>query len=262
MSGVNAGDRSRPHRCWRNRRAGAMLSALVPRVAQPGGHMGGVLDLFNVLYDPGAVFARVKEKPRFWGPFIGLAVLQIIIAFLMLPYTKAAMQAMSQAQAAAGAAAPDTSRFAIIGVVMAPIGLAIGLLITAAVLWILASMLAGEGSFKHMLSVATYVGITGVLMGLATVAVLMLSSVRIQTMADLRPGFGLDLLAPNAGGFVKTMLWMVNPFTLWGLVLTGLGVAATHNASKGTAFTIATISFVVGAVIVAGFSLLGGGGAG
>jgi hypothetical protein len=223
--------------------------------------MGGVLDLFNVLYDPTAVFARVKEKPRFWGPFIGLAVLQIIIAILMLPYTRAAMRAITQAQAAAGGAAPpDTSRFAVFGVVMAPIGLVIGLLLSAAVLWILASMLAGEASFKHMLSVSTYAGITGVLLGLATIAVLMLSSVRIQTMADLRPGFGLDLLAPDAKGFLKTLLWMVNPFTLWGLFLTGLGVAGTHNTTKGTAFTIATISFVIGALVVASLSLLQGAG--
>lgn len=225
--------------------------------------MGGVLDLFNVLYDPTAVFARVKEKPRFWGPFIALAVLQIIIAALMLPYTRTVMQAMAQAQAGAGgAAAPDTSRFAVVGVVMAPIGLAIGLLLTAAVLWVLASMLAGEASFKKLLSVATYTGVTGVLMGIATIAVLMLSSTRVQTMADLRPGFGLDLLAPDAGTFLKTLLWMVNPFTLWGLVLTGLGVAGTHNTSKGSAFTIATISFVVGALIAASFSLLGGARAG
>lgn len=222
--------------------------------------MGGVLDLFNVLYDPIAVFARVKEKPRFWGPFLGLAVLQVIIAILMMPYSQAAIAAISQAQAGAGsAAAPGATGFAAIaGVVMAPIGLAIGLLLTAAVLWILASVLAGEASFKHMLSVATYVGITGVLLAVATVAVLMLSGARVQTMADLRPGLGLDLLAPNAGGFLKTLLWMVNPFTLWGLVLTGLGVAGTHNTSKASAFTIATISFIVGALIAAGFSMLAG----
>ncbi len=225
--------------------------------------MGGVLDLFNVLYDPTAVFARVKEKPRFWGPFIGLAVLQIIVAILTLPYTRAAMQALTQARAAGGgAAAPDTSRFAIVGVFTAPIILALGLLLSAAILWVLASVLAGEASFKHLLSVSTYVGITGVLLALATVAVLMLSQARVQSMADLRPGFGLDLLAPDAGPFLKTLLWMVNPFTLWGLVLTGLGVAGTHNTSKATAFTIATISFVIGAVIAAGFSMLGGGGAG
>lgn len=218
--------------------------------------MGGVLDLFNVLYDPNAVFARVKEKPRFWGPFLGLAVLQVAITVLMIPYSRALMAAMVQARGGAGAA-PSWAVY--VGVVTAPIFLAIGLLLGAAVLWILVSMLAGEASFRHLLSVATYVGVTGILMTVASLAVLKLSGGRVQTPADMRPGFGLDLLAPNATGFLKTLLWMVNPFTLWGLVLTGLGVAGTHNASKGSAFTIATVAFVINALIAAAFSLLGGG---
>jgi hypothetical protein len=89
--------------------------------------------------------------------------------------------------------------------------------------------------------------------------VLKVSGGQVQTAADLRPAFGLDLLAPNTTGFVKTLLWMVNPFTIWGLVLTGLGVAGTHNTSKATAFTVATCSFLVGALLAAGLSALGPG---
>ncbi len=221
--------------------------------------MGGVLDLFTILYDPPVVFARVKEKPRFWGPFIALAVLQVVITALMVPYTRALMEAMVQARGGTNAP-PSWAMYA--GVAIAPIGLAIGLLLTAAVLWILVNVLAGEASFRRLLSVATYVGITGILMGIASVAVLKLGGGRVQTAADLRPGFGLDLLAPDATGFVKTLLWMVNPFTLWGLVLTGLGVAGTHNASKGTAYTVATIAFLINALIAAAFSLFGGGATG
>ena len=221
--------------------------------------MGGILDLFTILYDPQAVFARVKEKPRFWGPFLGLAVLQVAIAALMMPYSRAVMQAMAQAR---GSSAATPSWAAWIGVVGAPVGLAIGLLIGAGILWIFVSMFGGEGSFRRLLSVVTYVGITGILLGIASLAVLMLGGGRVETMADLRPGFGLDLLAPDATGFVKMLLWAVNPFTLWGLVLTGFGVAGTHNTSKGTAFTIATIAFVINALIGAGFAAIGGGGAG
>ena len=221
--------------------------------------MGGIPDLFTILYDPQAVFARVKEKPRFWGPFLGLAVLQVAIAALMMPYSRAVMQAMAQAR---GSSAAPPSWAAWIGVVGAPIGLAIGLLIGAGILWIFVSMFGGEGSFRRLLSVVTYVGITGILLGIASLAVLMLGGGRVETMADLRPGFGLDLLAPDATGFVKMLLWAVNPFTLWGLVLTGFGVAGTHNTSKGTAFTVATIAFVINALIGAGFAAIGGGGAG
>lgn len=178
--------------------------------------MGGLLDLFTILYDPQAVFARVKEKPRCWGPFLGLAVLQVAIAALMMPYTRAVMQTMARAQ---GSSAAPPSWAPLIGVVGAPIGLAIGLLVAAAILWMLVSVLAGEGSFRH-------------------------------------------LLAPDATGFVKTLLWTVNRFTLWGLVLTGFGVAGTHHTTKGTAFTVATIAFVINALIGAGFAAIGGGGAG
>lgn len=218
--------------------------------------MAGILDLFNILYDPQAVFAHVKEKPRFWGPFLGLAVMQVAIAVLMLPYTLAVMQAMARTQ---GGGAQPPSWAAWIGVIGAPIGLALGLLVSAAVLWMLVSVLVGEGSFRHLLSVATYAAITGVLLGVASLAVLMLGGGRVETVADLRPGFGLDLLAPEATGFVRTLLWTVNPFTLWGLVLTGFGIAGTHNASKGLAFTVATIAFVVNAFIGAAFAGIGGG---
>jgi hypothetical protein len=215
-----------------------------------------MLDLFNVLYDPTAVFARVKEKPRFWGPFIALAVLQAVIAALMVPYSKQIMATMAQAQ---GATAAPPSWAAWIGVIFAPLGLAVGLLIGAGILWMLVSMLAGEGSFKRLLSVVTYVGITTILMAAASVAVLMLGGGRVETAADLRPGFGLDLLAPETTGFVKMLLWSVNPFTLWGMVLTGLGIAGTHNASKGAAFTIAGIAFVINALIGAALAGVFGG---
>lgn len=223
--------------------------------------MGGILDLFTVLYDPQAVFARVKEKPRFWGPFLGLAVLQTAIAFLMTPYSRQVMTAMVQARGGGAAPAPP-SWAAWTGVIGAPIGLAIGLLIGAGILWMLVSVLGGEGSFRRLLSVVTYVGITGILLGIASLAVLMLGGGRVETVADLRPGFGLDLLAPDSTGFTKMLLWSVNPFTLWGLVLTGFGVAGTHSTSKGTAFTIATIAFVINALIGAGFAAIGGGRAG
>lgn len=221
--------------------------------------MSGILDLFTVLYDPQAVFARVKEKPRFWGPFVGLAVLQMVIAVLMVPYSRQVMAAMAQARGGTGAAPPSWAAWS--GVIGAPIGLAIGLLIGAGILWVLVSVLAGEGSFKHLLSVVTYVGMTTVLLTVASVAVLKLGGGRVETMADLRPGFGLDLLAPEAKGFTKMLLWSVNPFTLWGLVLTGFGIAGTHNATKGSAFTIATIAFLINALIAAGFAALGPGGA-
>jgi hypothetical protein len=68
-------------------------------------------------------------------------------------------------------------------------------------------------------------------------------------MLDLQPSLGLDLLAPDAKGFMLGLLRGINPFTLYGLFLTGLGVTVTHKTTKGAAYTAATIQFMVALLI-------------
>src|SRR2546427_11064916 len=77
-----------------------------------GDRMGAVLDLFNVLLEPTAVFERVREKPKFLAPFLVIGALQMIIGFLNLPLTQAAMHAIaaSRPAAPAGAAHPAEIR--------------------------------------------------------------------------------------------------------------------------------------------------------
>mgnify|MGYP001565313242 CR=1 FL=1 len=216
--------------------------------------MTGLLDLFTVIYDPPAVFERVREKPRFWTPFLGLAVLQVGVAVLMIPYTRAAMSQLMQARGASA----GSGAFALFGIISAPLGIAIPVLASSAILWMLLSVLAGEARFRPLLSVATYAGITLIAAQLAGFAVLATGGgpSRVSSMADLRPAFGLDLLVPNASFAVQTFLGAFNPFSIWGLVLTGLGVAITHKTSKGTAFTVASVALLVGAAIATGFSML------
>src|SRR5207247_2296634 len=189
--------------------------------------MGAVLDLVKVLYDPGAVFTRVGERPRFLAPFVGLAVVQMILAYLALPYAQAAMHAMlAQAPTPQGANAPDPAKFAILGVIFAPIGLLIGLLISTVLLW----MLKGVGA--------------------------------VTSPADLQPALGLDLLVPDAGRFLTAFLKAVNPFTIWGVILTAIGIQTALKTPKRAAYTAAIIAFLIGSLVAASFSLLGPGAGG
>src|SRR2546428_1611824 len=164
--------------------------------------MGAVLDLVKVLYDPGAVFTRVGEQPRFLARFVGLAVVQMILAYLALPYAQAAMHAMlAQAPTAQGANAPDPAKFAILGVIFAPIGLLIGLLISTVLLWVLVSLVGGEAKFATLLSIVTYAGATSILLGIAGVAGVMLKGGgAVPSPAGLQAALGLGLLVAGAGG--------------------------------------------------------------
>ncbi len=223
--------------------------------------MGAILDLVKVLYDPAAVFQRVTEKPAFLMPFIGISVVQILITAVNLPFLKVAMQAQA-AQAAAGA--PDASKFAVIGLIFVPIGIAIALLLGAFVLWVLVSLVGGEAKFGTLLSVAAYAAVPSVVvLGIVGAIVLQIQGPgNITSPQDLQPALGLDLLISGAKGFLGAVLKGINPFSIWGLVLTAIGVSTTHRLSKGSGYTVATASFALGLLIAGTFGALFGGRAG
>jgi hypothetical protein len=218
--------------------------------------MGAVLDLFKVLFEPTAVFERVREKPRFLVPFLVLAVITVLIVGLQLPYTRAALaqtpnMTPEQAQAA--------SKFAPIGLVIAPIFYCLFLLLNALVLWVSVSVLGagagGEAKYGTLLSVATYASVAYTLLQVIGVIVLMMRGTSsVTSMVDLQPALGLDLLAPDAKGFTLALLRGINPFTLYGLFLTATGVAVTNRTSKGVAYTAATTQFVISLLIGAALS--------
>jgi hypothetical protein len=51
----------------------------------------------------------------------------------------------------------------------------------------------------------------------------------------------------------------INPFSIWGLVLTAIGVSTTHRLSAGSGYVVATLSFVIGLLIAGAFGALFGG---
>jgi hypothetical protein len=204
------------------------------------------------LFEPTAVFERVRERPRFLAPFITLAVITVIIVALQLPYTKAALAAqlaqtpnmLPERAAAALRVGP------IIGIVVAPIFLGLFMVVNALILWVSTSVLGGEGKFTTLLSVATYASITYALLQVIGVVVLtMRGPGSVTSMLDLQPSLGLDLLAPDAKGFTLGLLRGINPFTLYGVFLTATGIAVTHKTSKGVAYTAAGIQFVIALLI-------------
>lgn len=222
--------------------------------------MGAILDLVRVLFEPVPVFERVREKPRFLLPFLALALVQIVLGIVNMPFMQAAMRAQ-MAQAGAPAGGPDRSAFVWIGVIAAPITIGIFLLVAALILWILVSIFGGEGKFTTLLSMTLYTAVPSlVLMSVIGAIVLQLRGVEtISSFLDMQPALGLDLLAPGARGFVGAVLKGINPFSIWGLVLTAIGVSVTHKLPKGTGYTIAIIAFLLGLLIGAGLASLGGG---
>jgi len=225
--------------------------------------MDAVLDLVRVLFSPGEVFERVRERPKFLLPWIGLSIIIVLIAYMMMPFTHAAMASrMAQIAQQNPQAAANAAKFEMFGIAFAPIFLLIGLLISAGLLWLLVTLFAGgDSKFVTLLSVSTYVAVPTMLLQIAGVIVLKMKGVDAVTSPDdLRPPLGLNLLAPDTGGFMGALLAGINPFSLWAMVLTAIGVQVTHKTSKGAAYTVAIIATMLGVLISSAFASLGGGG--
>lgn len=223
--------------------------------------MSAVLDLFNVLHEPMAVFLRVKERPRILLPWLALSVLLMALAYATVPYQAAAMEAFraslpaEQAARMGAAGGPSAARTLIVP----PVITIIGLLIGAGLLWIGVSIVGGQARYRALLSVLAYCFITYVLFQAVTAAVLMVRGVgAVSSFADLRAPVGLDLLAPGAGLFLGTFLNGINPFSVWGVWLCGTGVSITQETSRGTGIVIAAVAFLIGLLLVSAPTLLMG----
>ena len=222
--------------------------------------MGALLDLVRVLFSPTEVFERVRERPKFLVPALGIAAIVIVISIVMQPFTQAAMAPrMAELAQQNPAAAAQAAKFQSIGIVFAPITVFIALLIGAGILWLLVMLLAGgDAKYRTLLSVATYTALPSILLQVAGLIVLQMKGVEaVASMDDLRPPLGLNLLAPGAGGFMGAFLAGINPFAIWSMVLTAIGIAVTHKTSKGSAYTVAIVSMLIGVLIGALFAGFG-----
>lgn len=220
--------------------------------------MGAVFDLFRVLYEPTAVFERVREKPRFWAPAVTLIVIALLIATLMRPFYSAAFEATrSHLTPQQLERAPSAATQATFALAFVPVNTIVGLLIGALFLWICVSVLGGEAKYKTLLSVLAYANVTFILYSVITLVVLELRGPSsVAAMADLRPALGLDLLYSGDSTFLSVFLNSINPFTIAGIWLVGVGIAVTHRTSQNTGYAAAAIAFLLGSLIVSGLASL------
>lgn len=230
---------------------------------QPGVEQGSegnaFADVIKVLFEPTAVFERVRTRPSFFAPFLTIIAVQCVLFFANLSYLKIGVAAQS---ATAGRPAPGTAVLAVFGLIGLIVILGIIFLLTGLILWVLASVLGGgEAKFSTMLSVAAYAAVpSAILLSIVGTIVLHLQGPgQITSPQDMQPALGLDLLVSGAKGFVGGVLKGINPFSIWGMVLMAMGVSTTQRMSKGNGYTAAVAAFVILLLIGAGLSAAFGG---
>lgn len=220
--------------------------------------MQDAVDLFRVLYEPTAVFERVRERPRILVPFIVLCVLSVVLSVVTAPVGQAtAALFQPPGTDAAASAPPGAAAMLIRAVIGAPIAVGIGLVASGFILWLTTSLFGQDAQFKTLVSVAAHTFLIGMLYQATTSAVLMMRGLEsITTFQDVQVALGLNLLWPDGTGFLWNVLGAINPFGIWGLILAAIGVQTTHRVQQGTAYSIATVSFLIKALALAGLASL------
>jgi hypothetical protein len=235
-----------------------MGPGMQPPTAAPAREGNPFADVLQVLYEPTAVFERVREQASFVAPFLTIIGVQCVLFFVNFPYLKVAIQAQ-MAAAPQARSMPGTAVLTIFGLLGLVIALGIIFALTGLVLWVLASVLGGgEAKFSTMLSVAAYSAVPSaiVLSIVGTIVLHMQGASGLTSPQEMQPALGLDLLAPGAKGFVGAVLKGINPFSIWGVVLTAIGVSTTQRMSKGTGYTVAVSAFAIGLLIAGGLSAI------
>ncbi|PYO35408.1 MAG: hypothetical protein DMD37_04060 [Gemmatimonadetes bacterium] len=220
--------------------------------------MDAVLDMFRVLWEPQAVFGRIKERPRFVVAWLVLSALLLVLSLLSRPYQNAAMEAFRATLPAEQAARMGSPGQSIVKVVIGtPIVCFIALAAGAGLLWIGVAITGTQARYKTLLSILAHGAITYAIFGAISWIVLNVRGVEsVSSFADLRPPLGLDLLAPGAGLFVGAVLNGINPFSVWGVWLCGTGISVTHGTARGSAITMTALAYVVGLVLLSSPILL------
>ena len=226
-----------------------------PTAAQ-GSEGNAFVDVVNVLFEPTAVFERVRNRPNFFAPFLTIIAVQCVLFFVNISYLKIGVAAQA---AAAGRPAPSTGVLAAFGLIGLIVVLGIIFALSGLILWVFSSILGGgDAKFSTMLTVAAYAAVpSAILLSIVGTIVLHLKGVaQITSPQDMQPALGLDLLVSGSKGFVGAVLKGINPFSIWGMVLMAIGVSTTQRTSKANGYIAAGATFVILLLIGAGLSAM------
>jgi len=213
-----------------------------------------VLDVFVA---PGRLFEHFRHATPWVGPLVISVVVGLIVVFAIPQelYVEQARETMRNAPAGAELPAAETlagfGRLA--GAASVLFGVPIGAFVMAGVLALIFGVFfSGEARFTQFLTVVTHTQLIGALGALVTLPV-QLATGSLETrlsLALLVPGLGTESVAGR-------VLAGLDLFTLWTVVVVGLGVAIVNRKPSWAAAS--AILFAVQFAIVAAFAAVAAG---
>lgn len=213
--------------------------------------MSELARLAGVFFSPGAAFADIARRPRWWVPILLLGIVAIVTTYIVgerVGFETAIRQAMDRSPQALEM--PPQQREQVIALQVrlaryAAYGNAVVLLIVyaaiAGVLAFLFDVILGAGvGFKRMLAIVSYGSLPQLLVSLLTIAVIFLKPAE---EIDLQNPLAFNLAAylpEDSPGWMRGFGATIDLFSFWimGLMAIGVSRAARQISAAKAFFTI------------------------
>lgn len=215
-------------------------------------------DFIDIVFSPTSVFERRKG----WSAWPVLLVLTVVLVVLFIgwqntlqPALEAEMQrGMAETLAENPDLGPDqVEQMRSMGRIFGPIGLAlgfpVGVVMTSLVAWGLVRMFGAAAGFATVFGVVVYSQVVRVIQYMVGLAQgFFLDTDALDSIHDVSLSAARFLDQPEASDLVVNMAARVDVFTLWATALIAIGLVTATKLSKGSAWAVAIIVWLLAAV--------------
>lgn len=208
--------------------------------------------LIGMIMNPTVQFERIRENPKILVAILIVTFLTVIGMLMMssgmeLPTDDPELAGMSEEELMVIAMISQVS-FVIVGL-FTPI---FTIFISTVVLLIIAKIVRSEVSFKQLFSMNTYIymiSALGILLNGLIFMILQVGDPEVYITS-------LNSIV-HAEGVLGEFLGIVEVFSIWSLIITGIGLQVVAKFSKGLSWSIVVAFFIVGAVFAMVSAALG-----
>lgn len=206
--------------------------------------------LIGLIMNPSEQFERIRKNPKIFVALIVVTIMTIVAALLSLQGMDEILE-----QEMVGVSEEELMIFTIATqitiVVMATFTPAIIILISSGIYMLIAKIVQSDVTFKQMFSLFVYVSFITALGGL-------INGFFSMFVTGSNPNIPLTSLNSIVGaeGVLGVIFSTIEVFSIWGLVLTAIGLQIVAKFSKGLAwgtviaFFIITLGFAIGATML------------
>ena len=209
-------------------------------------------DLLDIFYAPREVFARRRDG-KYLILILAIAVVSAIVMFLSGQFMEAVQDIeMARVGKEQGftpeqmkAAKEGAAKFAGLAIYFVPVFVAIGAWVGGFVLWLLGRFMGASLNFAQGTTIALLASMPEVLERVLVAAQgLVLDSATVAHRYSFNIGLARFLPA-GTGNWTLKLASLADPFVIWGIILTGIGVFVMGRMEKEKAAVLAIVSALI-----------------